>query len=331
LGRYVLKRLLHLIPVLIGVMLLAFLLNEIAPGDPAALLAGGESATPEKIAQIRAELKLDDPFILRFGDYVKKLVTEGNIGVSYKTQQPVAAEVAHRYPQTLKMAAISAVLASIIGIALGIISAIKQYSFIDNIISMFSLLGVCMPVFWSSLLLILFFSINLKWLPSSGFSTWRHWILPCAVIGTSMAASIVRMTRSSMLEVIRQDYIRTARAKGQVERVVISKHALKNALIPVVTNIGMHFGVLLGGAVIIETIFVIPGIGKYITDAIKNRDYPVVQGSVMVLALTNSFVNLGVDLLYAAIDPRIRSQYRNMGKMKMKKKKAALPLGREAV
>lgn len=317
-GRYILKRLIQMIPVLLGVIILAFLLNELAPGDPAVLLAGGESATPEAVAKIREELKLDDPFIVRFGDYFKKLITEGNIGTSYKTRQPVAAEVAHRFPQTFKMAAISAIFASVIGITLGVISAIKQYTFLDNIISMISLVGVSMPVFWSSLLGILFFSIYLKWLPSSGFDTWKHWLLPCFVIGASMAASIMRMTRSSMLEVIRQDYIRTARAKGQTERVVIFKHALKNALIPVITNIGMHFGVLLGGAVIIETIFVIPGIGKYITDAIKNRDYPVVQGSVLVLALVTCYVNLGVDLLYALIDPRIKSQYRGM----VKKKKA---------
>lgn len=326
-GRYILKRLVQLIPVLIGVILLAFLLNEIAPGDPAVMLAGGESATPEAVAKIRAELKLDDPFPVRFVDYFKKLITEGNIGTSYKTKQPVAAEVAHRFPQTFKMAAISAIFASIIGITLGVISAIKQYTFLDNIISMFSLVGVSMPVFWSSLLGILFFSIHLRWIPSSGFNTWKHWLLPCVVIGLSMSASIVRMTRSSMLEVIRQDYIRTARAKGQTERVVIFRHALKNALIPVITNIGMHFGVLLGGAVIIETIFVIPGIGKYITDAIRNRDYPVVQGSVLVLAMVTSCVNLGVDLLYAVIDPRIKSQYRGMAKLKKgknsKRKEAA--------
>ena len=310
--RYIVKRLLQLIPVLFGVIFIAFLLNELAPGDPARMLAGGFEASPERVAEIRAKLKLDDPFLVRFADYVKRVVTGGDIGTSFTTKQPVAAEITHRFPQTLMMAGISALFASVIGIVLGIISAVRQYSVWDSVISVFSLLGVSMPVFWSSLIGILLFSINLKWLPSSGFSTWKHWILPCFVIGISMSASIMRMTRSSMLEVVRQDYIRTARAKGQTERVVTYKHALKNAMIPVITNIAMHFGVLLGGAVIMETIFVIPGIGKYITDGIKNLDYPVVQGSILVLAMVQCFVNLGVDLLYALIDPRIKSQFRGM-------------------
>lgn len=310
--RYIVKRLFQLIPVLLGVILLAFLLNELAPGDPARMLAGGFEASPERVAEIREKLHLDDPFLVRLGNYTKNVILEGDIGTSFKTKQPVAAEVAQRFPQTLKMAAISALFGSIIGITLGVVSAVKQYSKWDSLASVFSLLGVSMPVFWSSLIGILFFSINLKWLPSSGFSTWKHWILPCFVIGISMSASIVRMTRSSMLEVIRQDYIRTARAKGQTERVVVFKHALKNAMIPVVTNIAMHFGVLLGGAVIMETIFVIPGIGKYITDGIRNLDYPVVQGSILVLAMVQSLVNLVVDLLYAAIDPRIKSQFRGI-------------------
>lgn len=310
--RYIVKRLLQLIPVLFGVIFIAFLLNELAPGDPARMLAGGFEASPERVAEIREKLKLDDPFLVRFGDYVVRVITQGDIGTSFKTKQSVAAEIAHRFPQTLMMAGISALFASVIGIVLGIISAVRQYSIWDSVISVFSLLGVSMPVFWSSLIGILLFSINLKWLPSSGFSTWKHWVLPCFVIGISMSSSIMRMTRSSMLEVVRQDYIRTARAKGQTERVVIYKHALKNAMIPVVTNIAMHFGVLLGGAVIMETIFVIPGIGKYITDGIKNLDYPVVQGSILVLAMVQCFVNLGVDLLYALIDPRIKSQFRGM-------------------
>lgn len=310
--RYIIKRLIQLIPVLIGVIFLAFLLNEIAPGDPARMLAGGLDASPERVAEIRAKLKLDDPFLVRLGDYIRRVVTQGDIGTSFKTKQPVALEVAHRFPQTLMMAGISALFAAVVGITLGVISAVKQYSVWDSLISVFSLLGVSMPVFWSSLIGILFFSINLRWLPSSGFSTWKHWILPCFVIGISMSSSIMRMTRSSMLEVIRQDYIRTVRAKGQTERVVIYKHALKNAMIPVITNVAMHFGVLLGGAVIMETIFVIPGIGKYITDGIKNLDYPVVQGSILILAMVQCFVNLGVDLLYAVVDPRIKSQFRGM-------------------
>jgi peptide/nickel transport system permease protein len=246
------------------------------------------------------------------------MVTTGDIGISYRTRLPVLDEVLARFPQTFKLAAIGALFASIIGITMGVISAIKQYSALDSFISIFSLIGISMPVFWSSMLGILFFSIYLRWLPSSGIDTWRHWLIPCSVIAITMSSSIVRMTRSSMLEVVRQDYIRTARAKGQSERVVISRHALKNALIPVVTNIGMHFGVLLGGAVIMETIFVIPGVGKYITDAIRVRDYPVVQGSVLFLAITMSMVNLGIDIIYALIDPRIKSQYRGMAKRKRK-------------
>lgn len=215
-----------------------------------------------------------------------------------------------RFPVTLKLAAFSILIAVSLGIPIGIISATKQYSLFDNVAMVVALLGVSMPNFWQGLLLILLFSVTLGWLPASGFSTWKHMILPAVTIGTSTVAVITRMTRSSMLEVIRQDYIRTARAKGQVESKVINRHALKNALIPIITVVGLQFGYLLSGAVLTESIFAVPGVGRLMVESIKQRDFPVVQGAVLFIAITFSLVNLFVDIMYAYVDPRIRSQYK---------------------
>ncbi|MDO5062038.1 MAG: ABC transporter permease [Peptostreptococcaceae bacterium] len=307
--KYILRRVMLLIPVIIGVTFIIFTMMYLTPGDPAKIMLG-ESAKAEDVARLRAELGLDKPYLVQFGNYVKKAVFQQDIGRSYITKRPVTQEVMTRFPVTLKLAAFSILIAVAIGIPVGIVSATKQYSLFDNISMVVALLGVSMPNFWQGLLLILLFSVTLGWLPASGFSSFKHMILPAVTIGTSTAAVITRMTRSSMLEVIRQDYIRTARAKGQIESKVVNRHALKNALIPIITVVGLQFGYLLGGAVLTESIFAVPGVGRLMVDSIKQRDFPVVQGAVLFIAITFSLVNLLVDIMYAYVDPRIRSQYK---------------------
>lgn len=307
-AKFIFRRLLMMIPVLVGVTLVIFTMVYFTPGDAAEMILG-DMGTPEDKAQLRAELKLDEPFIIRYIDYISKLVLEGDLGTSFTTKRPVIDEILERFPTTLLLAALSSLLAAVIGVVAGIISATKQYSLFDNIATGLSLIGVSIPNFWQGLMLILLFSVALGWLPASGFNEPKQWIMPVITLGTSNAATIMRITRSSMLEVIRQDYIRTARAKGQIERIVIWKHALKNALIPVITTIGMTFGRMLGGAVLTESIFAIGGIGKLMVDSIKLRNTPVVQGGVLFIAFAVSIVNLVVDVLYAFVDPRIKSQY----------------------
>lgn len=307
--KYVLKRLLMMIPVLLGVTFIVFSLMFLAPADPAKIILG-ESAKPEAVEALREEMGLNDPFIVQFGNYVGKLVTQFDFGKSYVTNRPVMTEILERFPYTALLAVLGSLIAVAIGLVCGVIAATKQYSIFDNVATALSLVGVSMPSFWQGLMQIILFSVILGWLPASGSYGPKYWIMPAITLGTVSAASIMRTTRSSMLEVIRQDYIRTARAKGQSERIVIMKHALKNALIPVITVIGIQFGNLLGGSVLIESVFAIPGIGKYMIDAIKSRDMPVVMGSVLFLAVLFSFVNLLVDILYSYIDPRIKSQYK---------------------
>ncbi len=307
--KYIGRRILLLLPVLIGVSFIVFTLMYITPGDPAAIQLG-EQATEEQILQLREQMGLDDPFIVQYVRFAKNLFTELDFGRSYNTGASVFAELASRFPTTLTLAATGVLVAVLIGIPTGIISATKQYSLFDNAAMMFALVGVSIPNFFQGLVAILIFSVWLGWFPSSGYSTPMHMILPALTIGTSSAAMITRMTRSSMLEVIRQDYIRTARAKGQKESIVINQHALKNALIPVVTVIGLQFGYLLGGAILTETVFSINGIGLLMVKSIKMRDLPMVQGGVLFIALTFSIVNLFVDILYGFIDPRIKAQYK---------------------
>jgi len=296
-----------LIPVLLGVTFIVFSIMYMTPGDPAQLILG-ESAPPEAVAELRADMGLDDPFIVQYGRFVKNAV-QGDFGKSYTTKRDVFSEIFARFPNTLKLAGVGVALAIAIGIPVGIISATRQYSVLDNVSMIGALLGVSMPNFWLGLMLILFFSVNLGVLPSSGSGTFLHIILPAITLGTGSAAIITRMTRSSMLEVIRQDFIRTARAKGVAEKKVINKHALKNALIPVITVIGLQFGYLLGGAVLTETVFSWPGVGRLLVEAIRAKDTPTVLASVVFMATTFSFVNLLVDVLYAYVDPRIKSQY----------------------
>ena len=307
--KYILRRLLLLIPVIIGVTFIIFTMMYFTPGDPARMILG-EQASRQDVETLRAELGLDDPFFVQFGRYVKNVVVEQDLGRSYNTRRPVMDEIMARFPTTLKLASLGVVVAVLIGVPIGILSATRQYSIFDNLAMVFALVGVSMPNFWQGMMLILIFSVALGWFPSSGFSTLHHMVLPAITLGTSTAAVITRMTRSSMLEVVRQDYIRTARAKGQVESKVINRHALKNALIPIITVIGLQFGFLLGGAVLTESIFSIPGIGQLMVQSIRSRDFPIVQGGVLFIAIIFSFVNLIVDILYAYVDPRIRSQYK---------------------
>ena len=319
--KYIGRRLLLMIPVLLGVSLIVFTLMYITPGDPAKVILG-DMATPDDIAALRDELGLDDPFWTRYVNYIKGIVLHGDLGDSYATRKPVLGELLSRFPVTLRLASSGVLVALIIGIPAGIIASTKQYSVFDNIATVLALLGNSMPAFWMGLLLIIAFSVKLGWFPSSGYRSLSQMILPAITLGSSSAAVIMRMSRSSMLEIIRQDYIRTARAKGQKESVVIYYHALKNALIPIITAVGLQFGMLLGGSILTETIFSIPGVGKLMVDSIKKRDHPMVLGGVLFLAAVFSFVNLLVDLLYAFADPRIKSQYSKGSKKKEKKEES---------
>jgi peptide/nickel transport system permease protein len=278
------------------------------PGDPAQMILG-ESAPESAVKALREQMGLNDPFLVQYGRFIKNAVM-GDFGRSYSTKREVFTEIFARFPATLQLASVGVLLAVLIGIPVGIISATKQYSLFDSVSMILALLGVSMPNFWQGLMFILLFSVTLGWLPSGGYGSFKHFILPALTLGTSTAAVIARMTRSSMLEVIRQDYIRTARAKGVEEKKVILKHALKNALIPIITVVGLQFGALLGGAVLTETVFSWPGIGRLLVDAIKQKDTPMVQATVVFIAVTFSIVNLAVDILYAYVDPRIKSQYK---------------------
>lgn len=306
--KYILNRIIMMIPVLLGVSLVVFSMIYIAPGDPARIILG-ESASEEAIQDLRNEMGLNDSFVKQYLRYIKDIVTKGDLGTSYITRRSVTTEIMDRWPKTMLLASMSVALATLIGIPTGIISATKQYSIFDNLAMVLALVGVSMPNFWQGLVLIIVFSVHLALLPASGFYGPIYWILPVVTIGTSLAATITRMTRSSMLEVIRQDYITTARSKGNKENIVIMKHALKNALIPIITVIGLQLGRGLGGAILTESIFSIPGIGKLMVDSIKARNYPVVQGGVLFIAIAFSIINLFVDILYAFVDPRIKSLY----------------------
>ena len=309
--KYIVKRLLLLIPVLLGVTFIIFLLLSVMTGDPAEIILG-DAATPETVAELHEEMGLDKPLPVRFGLFVWNFVTRGDLGRSYTTNEPVAELIASRFPNTLKLAVCATFLSVVFGLTFGIISAVKPYSAIDNISMSTALIGVSMTRFWQGLLLILLFCIHLDWLPSSStnLASLREMILPATTVALASAAETARMTRSSMLEVIRQDYVVTARAKGVKEFVIITKHALRNALIPIITIVGINFGTLLGGAVVVESIFSISGVGKLMLDAIKARNYPVVQGGVLYIAFAFCIVNLIVDILYTFADPRVKAKLR---------------------
>ena len=307
--RFIGKRLLYMIPVLVGVTFIIFAILHLTPGCPATIVLG-ERATAEQIAEQRELMGLDDPMIVQYGRFMGNLIFNFDLGRSWRTNRPVFNEILNRFPPTVQLAAAGTLVSVLLGIPVGIIAATKQYSFFDNVTMVITLLGLAMPLFWMAMLMQLLFSLRLGWLPATGWGTWQQMIMPAFAIGVGSAATIARMTRSSMLEIIRQDYIRTARSKGQKESVVIIHHALKNALIPIITVIGLQFGWLLGGAVLTESVFGIPGLGTFMVEGIRTRDLPIVQGGVLIVAATFSFVNLAVDVLYGFVDPRVRSQYR---------------------
>lgn len=313
--KYIVRRLLWLIPVIIGVLTIVFILSSITPGDPVDALLSNE-ATQEERQELREKLGLDKPVYIQFVNYIVRVVTKGDLGTSYQTKQPIAQEMLTRIPVTLKLTFASVIVALIIAIPLGVISAVRPYSWIDNLSMGIALFGVSIPQFWFALMGMLVFAVTLHWLPASGIKTFAGWILPVAMIGIGNAGNFARVTRSSMLEVVKQDYIRTARAKGQKEYIVILRHGLRNALIPVAANVGNTIGVSLGGAIIAETIFSLPGVGKYMIDAIYNRNWPAIQGGVIMLALAFSLVMLLMDIVYMFIDPRLMSMTRPQAKKK---------------
>ncbi|ABR48042.1 binding-protein-dependent transport systems inner membrane component [Alkaliphilus metalliredigens QYMF] len=313
--KYTLRRLAYLLPVLIGVTFVVFSIMYFTPGDAAAMRLGQE-ATQEQIDSMRDQMGLNDPFHIQYGRYIINAV-QGDFGRSWRSNSPVISEILARFPNTFVLSVAGMSIAILIGVSLGVVSAVKQYSISDNIGMFFALFGVSVPNFWFGMLTILLFSVfwnnqfGFSLFPSSGFDAGlRSLVLPALTLGTSSAAIITRMTRSAMLEVLSQDYIRFTRAKGLGERKIITRHALSNALIPIITVTGLQFGVLLGGAVFTETVFSFPGIGRLIVESIRARDLPMVQGSVIFLAFVFSLVNLGVDLIYALVDPRIKAQYK---------------------
>ena len=301
-----------LIPVTILTSFIVFFIINLAPGDVVAQLTGGD-ATPEEVAEIRADLGLDQPIIVRYLKYLSGLV-RGYLGKSYLNGRSVFDAYMEKLPATLKLALASIFVSIIISIPLGISSAVHHGSIRDNVGMVAALLGLSMPNFWLGLLLIIAFSLNLGWLPSGGAEGFQSIILPAITVGTGLTAMLTRTTRSSMLDVIRQDYLRMARAKGVPEKVVIRKHALRNALIPVITVIGTQLGSCLGGAILTETVFAWPGVGRLILDAVNSRDIPMVTGCIILKTITISIILLIVDLLYAVVDPRIRAQYAKGGK-----------------
>ncbi|MGI6177907.1 MAG: ABC transporter permease [Eubacterium sp.] len=318
--KYILKRILMMIPVMIGVALITFSMMHLSPGEPADFVLG-ELATEEDKELFNEQNGLNDPFIVQFGRYIFN-ACRGDLGTSYSTRQPVMDMILSAFPTTMKLSLYAELFAIVLGITLGVISAVKQYSFIDNLTRVLAMIGVSLPSFWEGLMLIILFSVVLGWLPPSGLATPSSWILPAFTLSTWGLAACMRMTRSSMLEAIREDYVRTARAKGQREFVVIMKHAFRNAVLPIITVAGTDFAKLLGGAAVIETVFSINGVGKMIVDGINTKDAPLVQGGILFVALAMSIINLLIDLLYAFIDPRIRSKYqgnRNRTKKHMAK------------
>ena len=307
-ARFIIKRVLWMIPVLFGVCFIVFTLLQLSPGDPIEPLLP-TSYTQEQYEQKKVELGLDKPFFTQFFIYIKNIVTRFDLGTSYQTRRSVSAEILERFPITISIGLLSVLITVCFGIPIGVYSAVKQYSIGDYIITTLTVLFAALPNFWLALMLMLLFALTLRWVPASGLATWKAWILPLVVQSVAPICMTTRLMRSNMLEVIRQDYIRTARSKGVSERTVIFKHALKNATLPVVTMIGMQIGMVIGGSVITESIFAIPGLGMLMVTAINNRNYPVILGSVFFLCIVIGVMNLVVDLLYAFLDPRIKAQY----------------------
>jgi peptide/nickel transport system permease protein len=301
---YIARRCLIAIPTLLGVATISFMLMRIIPGDPAKVMAGPQ-ASAEQVAQLRHQLGLDDSLSAQYGKYLDRLL-HGNLGTSARTGSSVISEISSRAPFTVELALMAMVIAVLLGCTLGIIAAVRRDSWLDAVLSAVSVIGVSMPVYWVGLLFVLLFAVNLHWLPAAGAGSLSAYVLPSVTLSLFATGFISRQTRSSMLEVLGQDFIRSARAKGLGRGAVILRHGLRNASLPVITVVGLQFGQLLGGAILTETIFAWPGIGRLLVDSIASRDYSTVQGVVLLFAIALIVVNLATDLLYSYVDPRIR-------------------------
>lgn len=317
--RYIVKRLLYVIPVLLFCSFVVFGIMNIKPGNPGRI-ALGIQATEEAVAEYNHELGLDRPLLVRYADYMLNLL-KGDFGRSYVGNKEIWPQIKAYFPNTLTLSLLSIVFSLIIGIPLGVLSSVKQYSLADRVSSIVAMLLACIPSFWLCLLLMMAFSVKLKWLPAFGIDDWKSYILPVLALSANTIGNIIRMTRSTMLEEVRKDYVRTARAKGAKERTVIYKHALTNSLIPVVTSLGFKFTLMMGGSVFVEQVFAIPGIGSLVLKGINNNDTPTVVGCVVLISACSVVINLLVDILYAYLDPRIKAQY--IGSAKKRKAKVA--------
>ena len=319
--RYILKRLLYVIPIVLFCTLVVFLIMNIKPGDPGRIILGFD-ATQEAVDAYNHALGLDRPVLVRYVDYIFHLV-QGDWGNSYMGGKAIWPQIRAFFPNTLKLSVLALVCSVIVGVPLGVLSAVKQYSLIDRLSSVVAMILACIPSFWLCLLLMMLFAVKLKWLPAYGLSSWKDYILPVFALSANAIGTNIRLTRSTMLEEIRKDYVRTARSKGAKERTVIYGHALMNSLIPVVTSLGYKFTLQMGGAVFVESVFAIPGIGKLVIGGITNNDTPMVVGCVVLISICSVIINLMVDLVYAFLDPRIKGKYLSSGKKKKAEVKAA--------
>ena len=319
--KYIIKRILYLIPILIGVSIIIFALKTFTPGDPARQILGN-SATEEQVQEKREELGLNDPVYVQYFNYVKNIVLHGDFGDSYRTGEPVLSEIAPRLLTSAKITLGAVAIGAVIGILLGILSALKKYTWVDSGVLVISMFFQSVPEFVVALVLIMIFAVNLHILPANGIDSWQGYIMPMLCIGLSSVASYTRITRSSMLEVLGEDYIRTAKAKGQTNGNITYHHALRNAMIPVAQSIGTNLGNSIGGGMVLETVFGVPGVGKYIVDSITQRNYPSVLGGALIIAMVLTVINLLVDISFVLIDPRLKSTIIAGNKAPKKKKKA---------
>jgi len=301
---FLVRRLVGAIPVLLVVSIFVFGFVRLLPGDPARLLAGPD-ASPQDVEAVRVELGLDKPVWLQYGTWVGHLA-QGDLGRSSRTRQPVATEIGERFMPTLWLTVAAMVWATLVGMTIGVVSGVRRGQWQDQVGMVLAVSGISFPAFWLGLLLISVFSVRLGWLPTGGYGTWQHFVLPSFTLGVAVAAVLARFTRSAFVEVAGEDYVRTARAKGLPERLVVWKHALRNALLPVITMTGLQFGFLLGGAVVVETVFAWPGLGRLLVDSVSYRDYPVMQAEILLFSLEFILINLAVDVLYAVVNPEIR-------------------------
>lgn len=305
-AKYIVKRLILIIPILLGISIILFTIMNLTPGDPAQMLIG-DTYTEDALAQLRSELGLDKPFLVRYANYMLDAL-RGDFGISYRTRNPVFEEVFSRFPHTVAITFLSIIIQLVVGVIVGIVAAVKQYSVMDTVSQSITMVLASVPDFWIGLMLLLLFSVKLGILPLSGIENWTGYILPAVAVALPYMANLIRLTRSTMLDVMRMDYIQTALAKGVPKKKIIFKHALKNALLPVVTIAGVNISWMLGGTIVIEQVFNIPGIGSLMIQSIRNKDTPVVMATVMFIAVLSCLINLATDLIYAAIDPRVKAQ-----------------------